>query len=217
MGATVGTGNPACRSQLVGLEGEAIGWQSVSRAPSPDPRSKGTVVTRRVLFEDVVGTRGDFHIMLVGPATDLNDLVPSAGNRGEPPDAVAYAFGIVVNVVDGMYGPLRVHIVLADRGARVAGRPPGLVADLEMSAKAALAIGSEEGDTGFTVFEPSLRDGAPLEICVTVLERTTVRESIGTVELPSAVEVQIGDPSAKVIDRVRDIDERWKDLIESDD
>lgn len=173
-------------------------------------------MTRRILSDDVVATRGNLEIMLVGSGTDLNAPFPMIGERGKPPDAVAYPFGIIVKVIDGVDGPLRVRIVLADRGDRSREQPPTLVVDWEMSPTARLCIGKDESDTGWTVLQPSLPNGAPLEICVTVLERTAVSKSLGTVDMPSAIEVQVGDSAPAVLEHKSDDKGHWRDLIEPD-
>lgn len=171
-------------------------------------------MTRRVLFEDVVGTRGELDVMLVGFATDVSSPFPPLGERGAPPDAVAYGSGVVVKVIDGIDGPLRVRTVLANCGDRGLGASPVLVTRLGMTAGARLTIGKDESDTGHLVLRPSLPDGAFLEVCVTVLERTDVRETVGPAQMPSAIEIQFGDPNAAVIEHVRDEKELWRDLIE---
>lgn len=171
-------------------------------------------MTRRVLFEDLVGTRGELDIMLVGFATDVSTPFPSLGERGVPPDAVAYESGVVVKVIDGIDGPLRVRTVLANCGDRNRGTPPALITRLAMSPRAWLTIGKDESDTGHLWLKPSVPDGALVEVCVTVLERTSVLETNGPAQMPSAIEIQIGDPDATVIEHVRDDNELWRDLIE---
>lgn len=171
-------------------------------------------MTRRVLFEDVVATRGELDIMLVGFATDVSSPFPPLGERGAPPDAVAYGSGVMVKVIDGIDGPLRVRTVLANCGDRGLGTPPVLITRLEMTTGARLTIGKDESDTGHLVLQPSLHVGALLEVCVTVLERRDVLETIGQVSMPSAIEIQFGDPNAAVIEHVRDENELWRDLIE---
>lgn len=140
----------------------------------------------------------------------------SGGERGTPPGVVAYRFGLVANVICGTNGPLRVRIVLADRGERGRGPTPVLITDLAMTSGADLVIGLEESDTGWTVLTPSLPDGAPLEICISVLERATVNEAARTLEIPTAIEVQVGDPNAIISEHEPDDDEEWRDLVEVD-
>lgn len=173
-------------------------------------------MTRRILFEDIVGTRADLDIMLVDLASDSETAFPSVGERGEAPDAVAYETGVVVKVIHRRSGPLRIRIVLADRGERDSGVAPVLSTDLVPRGDAALFIGLEEGDTGWTVLEPNLPDGTPLEICVSVLERTKVREDGRTLEVPSAIEVQVGDPGATVVEHESDNAEAWRGYLESE-
>lgn len=152
--------------------------------------------------------------MLVGPTSETDIPRPSVGERGVPPDAVAYESGVVVKVIYGPSGPLRVRVVLADRGERGLETTPVLVTDLEMIAGADLLIGLEESDTGWTVLTPSLPNGAPLEIFLSILERTTVREATGTLSIPSAIEIQVGDPDAVVREHEPDDDEEWRSLVE---
>lgn len=174
-------------------------------------------MTRRILFEDLVGTRGYFAVILVGGRPPSSyPFLSSGGERGSPPDAAANRIGVFVNVIDGANGPLRVRIVLADRGERGFGSEPTLVTDLEMTSDAELLIGLEESDTGWTVLKPSLLDAAPLEVCVSVLERKTVQEAMRTLDIPSAIEIQVGDPNASVRVYEPDADEEWRDLVEDD-
>lgn len=189
---------------------------SATRVLGADRQPTGAVVTRRILFEDIVGTRADLDIMLVDLASDSDTAFPSVGERGEAPDAVAYEAGIVVKVIHQRSGPLRIRIVLADRGERDPSVAPVLSTDLVPRGDATLFIGFEECDTGWTVLEPSLLDGTPLEICVSVLERAEVREDGRKLEVASAIEVQVGDPGATVAEHESDKAEAWRELIEPD-
>lgn len=125
-----------------------------------------------------------------------------------------YPFGLVVKVMDGMYGPIRLRIVLAERGDRNPESIPTLVTEWPISPKSRLTIGKDESDTGWTVLEPSLSEGELLETCVTVFERTVVRESVVTVSIAFGIEIQVGDTNPTIIEYERDDAQEWRDLIE---
>lgn len=174
-------------------------------------------MTRRLLSDDLIATRGNLDIMLVGSGTDLSTPYPSIRDRGQPPDAVAYPGGIIVKVIDGIDGPLRVRIVLADRGDRAQELPLPWLSIGRLRRKRACASEKDESDTGWTVLKPSLPDVAPLKICVTVLERTVVPEITGTVDMPSVIEIQVGDYAPRVLEQKSDDEESWRELIEPND
>lgn len=44
----------------------------------------------------------------------------------------------------------------------------------------------------------------------------TVQEAMRTLEIPSAIEIQVGDPNATVREYEPDVDEEWRDLKEDD-